>query len=486
MNFNIKFKNTYSKLPRHFYQMIHPETKKNPQLRFWNTELAQSLAIMDKPHSLKMAQDLAAVFSGNQVLPSSQPLAMAYSGHQFGQFNPGLGDGRAHLLGELPDTHGQLFDIQLKGSGRTPFSRSGDGKCPLGPAIRESILSESLYHLGVPTTRCLAVVSTEDVAFREKPLPTAVLTRVAQTHIRVGHFEHFASRDDTQALDTLLKFIVERAYPELVNSNTLSLNFFKSLLRKQAELVARWMSLGFIHGVMNTDNTSAAGLTIDYGPCAFMDDTDFNKVYSSIDRHSRYAYAQQPAITKWNLTRLAECLLKLDTQTSIDTYQSELNNFEPIYNSVWEELMLKKLGFKNITQEALSCLTLWLRIIQTHQYDFTLSFRNLSGLIEQETGQFFKTDQEFINFTKTWKPLILKEHESRKKASEFLNSQNPILIPRNHIVEKTIQDCEQGDYQLFDKIHKALKSPFIEAEELESLYRRPQDGEQIKNTFCGT
>ena len=338
----MQFDNTYARLPEGFYARLQPEPSSDPHLLAWNEELAQELGLQE------FADDparLARLFGGNELLPGSEPIALAYAGHQFGNFVPQLGDGRALLLGELLSSAGKRLDVQLKGSGQTPFSRRGDGRAALGPVIREYLVSEAMHRMGVPTTRALAAVSTGEFVLRDGRLPGGVLTRVASSHIRVGTFEFFAARRDKEALQTLVDYAIARHYPEVLDEPQPLVAFFAQVLEAQASLVAQWMGLGFIHGVMNTDNTSISGETIDYGPCAFMDEFDYRKVFSSIDQFGRYAYGKQGQMAHWNLARLAETLMLLDDSNSL--FEEQLARFQPLFEAQFIKRMARKLSVKS-------------------------------------------------------------------------------------------------------------------------------------------
>ena len=351
----MNFDNTYARLPEDFRAVVEPDAVATPSMLAWNRELAAELGIDSLADD---ALGLARVLSGTVRAPGSEPISMAYAGHQFGYFVPQLGDGRAALLGEVVTESGNRFDIQLKGSGRTPFSRDGDGKSWLGPVLREYLLSEAMHHLGIPTTRALAAVATGETVFRESAMPGAVFTRVASSHLRVGTFQYFAARDNIDALRTLAEYAVDRHYPEAKTEEAPYVEFFRCVAERQAELVARWMSVGFIHGVMNTDNTAISGETIDYGPAAYMDEFRFDKVFSSIDQHGRYAYANQAPIAQWNLARLGETLLSLGTSKS--DLEAILAEFPARYESFYLDLMRPKLGLHEAGDDDADLIGDWL------------------------------------------------------------------------------------------------------------------------------
>ncbi|MEZ4705262.1 MAG: YdiU family protein [Bdellovibrionota bacterium] len=483
----IHFHHQYSTLPSSFFQRVRPFPASKPGLRAWNADLADFLQIQADADA--HAQELSGIFSGTDIHPDSVPLAMAYSGHQFGHFNPDLGDGRAHLLGELEAKDGQLYEVALKGSGQTQFSRRGDGRAALGPVVREYLVSEAMHALGIPTTRSLAVVETGEPVFRERAFPGAVLTRVALSHIRVGHFEHFASRNQPDHVKTLLNFLIARAYPELNSSSDPALDFFRSLVQRQAKLVAQWMSVGFVHGVMNTDNTSACGLTIDYGPCAFLDETDVNKVFSSIDRMGRYAYGKQPEILQWNLSSLAHALLVMDPEDHREArskeYIQELESFFPLFEKAWKELHGKKIGLESVDSTS-TLLDRWITYLHQEKLDFTLAFRNLPMLLNSEDlPNIYKDTPDFRAWVKDWKH-VLGSQGGFDLAVAQMNAVNPCIIARNHIIEAIIQECMQGNYKTFFALEKALANPYECSDQHAPFMKAPLEHEKVTQTFCGT
>ena len=479
----IPFSNTYSKLPKHFYEHSKPTPAPNPSLIEINTDLAKDLNI--DPDWLRSTEGLA-ILSGQQIQKGSEPLAQAYAGHQFGGFSPQLGDGRAVLLGEVIDNNNQRKDIQLKGSGRTPFSRNGDGKSALGPVIREYLISEAMHALGIPTTRSLAAVRSGENVNRETPLPGGIFTRVASSHLRIGTFQYFAARRDTEALQKLTDFALARHFPTAVITQSPALTLLENVISVQASLVAKWMSVGFIHGVMNTDNSSISGETIDYGPCAFMDDFHPGCVYSAIDRDARYAWGNQAPIAHWNLTRLAEALLPIidpDKKTASLLAEKVLdqfsNQFIAHYNSIYKaKFALKAETDVHFIQKSLSLLA-------DQQVDYTLFFKKLTLLanhdIEKTNLTDLFTDSEAAEkWISTW-----EQHLDNDKISNMSNL-NPTLIPRNHQVETAIQLAYKGDYTLFHHLNKAWKKPYTEVPEYRDLERPPLLHEKITQTFCGT
>ncbi|MBS3780854.1 MAG: YdiU family protein [Desulfovermiculus sp.] len=483
-----QFDNTYARLPEAFYARVTPAKIPKPELIKWNDDLAGQLGAQNKDYS---DTQLAEIFSGQRLLPGSQPIAMAYAGHQFGNFVPKLGDGRALLLGEVLNPSGRRFDIQLKGSGRTPFSRNGDGKSPLGPVLREYIVSEALHHLGMPTTRSLAAVKTGDPVHREKALPGAILTRVASSHIRVGTFEYFASQQDLDNLRRLTYYSIQRHYPEMQNDSQAYMHFFRKVGEAQVELVTGWMALGFIHGVMNTDNMSIAGESIDFGPCAFMDQFRFDQVFSSIDQFGRYSYSNQAQITLWNLSRLGSCLLLLTQEGSKEEtreWNQELEAFHVLFEHKHTTKMLQKLGiFDGERPKDRDLVQKWLRYLEAENLDYTLSFRALSHLVEQDSGvDSFKRTQAFQDFYQLWQQRIHLQDLEAWAIQERMNRVNPVFIPRNHKIEEVIEAGRQDDFSPFYEMNQVLQNPFEEQEELSSYQSAPRPEEIVQATFCGT
>lgn len=467
--------NSYLDLPEKFYERTKPERVENPSLIAVNSTLAKNIGLEIDSFS---PSELAKIFSGNQILPGTQPMALAYAGYQFGHPVPQLGDGRAHLLGQSKG-----FDIQLKGSGRTSFSRNGDGKSALGPVLREYILSEAMHHLGVPTTRALcAVRSGEEVYRQDGPEPGAIFTRVADSHIRVGSFQYFAFQEDFKSLEILLNFTLKRHYPELISlpSSEKAISLLKAFTEKQSNLIAKWSSLGFIHGVMNTDNFSLAGITLDYGPCAFMEEFQFNKVFSSIDRRGRYSFFNQVPIAKWNILRLADCLLPFidsDQQKAIEKVEAELIPMFSIFENRRNEAFARKLGVQNYQESDEFLVSDFLNYIEAHSLDFTLSFYNLPKMFQGDFS-FYPSSEARDSFVKKWK--------NRVTEISLLSQLNPLYIPRNHLVQKAIESSYKGDDSFFHRFNEVLKRPFdvqVNAEEF-SLPAKPE--EKIEETFCGT
>ncbi len=489
------FENSYARLPDQFHSRLHPTPVRAPRLIRLNVPLARDLGL--DPESLSGSAG-AAIFSGNELPEGAEPLAMAYAGHQFGGWVPQLGDGRAILIGEVLTPAGLRRDIQLKGSGPTPFSRSGDGRAALGPVLREYILSEAMAALGIPTTRALAVVTTGEPVFRETPLTGAVLTRVAASHVRVGTFQYFASRGDTDALRALADHVIARHDPEAKDAPNPYRAMLDGVIRRQAELVARWMGVGFIHGVMNTDNTSISGETIDYGPCAFMDAYDPNQVYSSIDVMGRYAYANQPRIAHWNLTRLAESILPLlseDEKQAVDQAQSAIDAFPDRYNDAYLRVMRAKLGLVEEQTGDEALIRDVLNLMMDSRSDFTLTFRRLSNLPTEATEsagetsfrELFASGKDIDDWLARWRARLTTQQtpESERRSSQ--RAMNPAFIPRNHRVQEALEAAERdGDFSLFETLTDALEQPFDNQPGREHLMNPPRPDQIVRRTFCGT
>jgi len=483
-----RIENTYLQLPEKFYARVTPAKAPGPKLIKWNAELAQQLGAQTDSVA---ESELEQIFTGQKLLPGSVPIALGYAGHQFGQFVPQLGDGRALLLGEVLDPSGRRCDLQLKGSGKTPYSRNGDGKAPLGPVLREYIVSEGLHHLGLPTTRSLAAVLTGEPVFREKVYPGAILTRVASSHIRVGTFEYLAAQGDLANLKILTEYTIQRHYPEIQNDSEAYLEFFRRAGNAQVELVTSWMALGFIHGVMNTDNMSIAGETIDFGPCAFMDQFRFDQVFSSIDQFGRYSYSNQAQITLWNLSRLGNCLALITgngSTESVEMLNKELASFGNLFEQRLASKMRKKLGILSGEQpEDTNLIRKWLGYLETEQLDYTLSFRNLAGLVTHDTADgFFKKTAAFQDFYPFWLKRIHDQDLKPGKIKEEMNRVNPVFIPRNHKIEQVIESGLKGDFSLFHEMNEVLKKPYEEQEIFNSYKLAPRPEQVVQATFCGT
>jgi uncharacterized protein YdiU (UPF0061 family) len=486
------FDNSYAALPEQFYERIQPVAVKAPTLVRLNDALAKELQL-DLRH---LNQDaMAALFAGNTLAQGTDPIAQAYSGHQFGHFSGQLGDGRAILLGEVIDRSGKRRDIQLKGSGRTRFSRSGDGRAALGPVIREYILSESMHCLGIPTTRSLAMVTTGEEVMRETPLPGAVLTRIASSHIRVGTFQYFSSRQDAEAVKQLADYVIERHYPEVKEEQNAYLALLKSIANRQASLIAKWMHVGFIHGVMNTDNSAISGETIDYGPCAFMDEYDPGTVFSSIDQRGRYAYDNQANIAHWNLTRLAECLLGLfdkNQAQSIKMAEEVLAVFPITFEEYWLKGMCWKIGINERQSEDVLLIQDLLALMQKHKTDYTLGFRYLCDGIEASEEAsvlkgLFSNDSQFDAWCGRWRKRLLQGKKSPAEITQSMRSVNPAFTPRNHRVQQAIEAAvNNNDFSKTEDLIKVLSNPFEDQPSKVAYMDPPKSEERVLETFCGT
>ena len=484
----MNFSNSYASLDKIFFERIRPTPVEDPRLFLWNYSLGDQLLIPDELKRDSVA--LAQAFSGNYIIPGSEPIATVYAGHQFGNFVPQLGDGRAHLLGEVIDQFGQRWDIQLKGSGRTSFSRGGDGRCALGPAVREFIMSEAMNALGVPTTRCLAVVTTGETVFRQTPLPGAVVTRVASSHIRIGTFEFFAARGDHQALKDLCKYTIERHYPELQQEgHEPYIPLIKKVIETQIHLVVEWMRVGFIHGVMNTDNTSLSGETIDYGPCAMMGTYDPQTVYSSIDTMGRYAFGNQPSIAHWNIARFGECLLPLinaDRNNAVDQVRAFIAEFPVRFEKKYMKMMGKKLGLKYLKPEDQNLIDSLLNRLRDRHLDYTITFDLMTRSLKAEAVA-IQLKSQLKEWFDRWQKRVSEQQLSSREVQELMRQHNPVVIPRNHHVEEVIQECEQnGKVNLADKFLQVLRSPYEELPETAGYQDPPIDGDKDYQTFCGT
>ena len=479
---NWNFNNTYFNLSSTFKEDINPIPVKKPELILFNKALASELNL---DFSKVNEKELSEIFSGNILPEGSNSIAQAYAGHQFGHFTM-LGDGRAVLIGEHITKSNKKYDIQFKGSGKTAFSRNGDGRAALGPMLREYIISEAMYALDIPTTRSLAVVKTGEDVIREKTLQGSILTRVASSHIRVGTFQYIAARQNKNELMTLLDYTIERHYPEIKNSNNQALDLLNLLIEKQSDLVVNWMRVGFIHGVMNTDNMTISGETIDYGPCAFLDTYDPKTVFSSIDQTGRYAYCNQPVITKWNLARFAECLIPLidkDQEKAIKIASELINSFEKKYEKKWMRMMRNKLGlFGSDDQDKFLILDL-LTWMHEKKADYTNTFCHLMSL-NPKKGELYN-DKDFINWKKRWEDRSSKNNNTSKKSMELMRNNNPLFIPRNHKVEEALEAAEQNDIKPFNKILKILEKPYDE-QEVDDGYQSPSISDEEYKTFCGT
>lgn len=472
MTLMIPFENTYARLPAGFFSSQNPVPVRDARLVAFNEDLARLLGIT--PGDL---HEMGEVFAGNQVPEGAEPLAQLYAGHQFGTYNPQLGDGRAVLLGETVGTDGIRRDIQLKGSGRTPYSRQGDGRAWLGPVLREYVVSEAMHALGISTTRALAVAETGELVLRDGPMPGAVLTRVAQSHLRVGTFQIFAARGEIGHLKRLTDYAIQRHYPEAEGP----MGLLKAVRDAQARLIAQWMSVGFIHGVMNTDNSSIAGETIDYGPCAFMDSYHPNTVYSSIDRMGRYAYSSQPDIAVWNLAQLATALIQQmeDKEQAVQEATEIVHAMPDLLQQEWLKRFRAKIGLNTEQEGDLQLITDLLTRMAQNQADFTNTFRALGA--GNARDQFTDRDA-FDSWEESWRQRLTDE----VSPQEVLRASNPAYIPRNHRIEEMIRKAVDGDYALFDRLNTVLARPFDDQPEQDDLKRPPTDGEVVHATFCGT
>ena len=515
----MKFYNSYIELGEQFFDRSKPEKVPEPTLLLWNNELANDLSISQ---SLQNNVELLRHYcTGNEFPDGITPIALAYSGHQFGSFNPNLGDGRAHLLGEMIDKNGKRQDVQLKGSGQTAYSRRGDGKCALGPAIREFLMSEALYAVGVPTSRCLAVGSTGEIINRGLAKAGAVVTRVASSHIRVGSFQHFAARGDIQSLKILLNYTIERHFPE-INSKNLTeedrvLQFLECAIEKQITLITQWLRIGFIHGVMNTDNTAISGETIDFGPCAMLGLYDENAVYSSIDENGRYAFGNQGKIAHWNMARLADCLLLLLNKISEDKSDDEdevnelkdqlfekteavIHQYNHKYHQAYYQMFANKIGLSNYNEDSILLINDLLSLMKTNKLDYTQTFYSLTKSLTVDKKQ-YEIVSELECWYSSWLEHLNQTEQSLEAALTLMLNNNPVVIPRNHHVEAILERCElvvmsnlqnktgQNKYvvaEIVEEFLKVLRSPYKEITATKNYQDTPTDNDRYYQTFCGT
>ena len=475
------FDNSYSKLSKTFKEDIKPTPVHEPELVILNEELAKNLNLnfsgVDK-------KKLAEIFSGNSLPDGTNSIAQAYAGHQFGHFTM-LGDGRAVLLGEHLINKKQRIDIQFKGSGRTSFSRGGDGRAALGPMLREYIISEAINALNIPTTRSLAVVKTGEKVVRENLLNGAILTRVASSHIRVGTFQYIAATQNVEDLNTLVDYTIDRHYPEIKSSKNKALDLLSLVMERQCQLVVNWMRVGFIHGVMNTDNMAISGETIDYGPCAFMDQYDPKTVFSSIDKFGRYAFSNQPPITKWNLARFAECLIPLidkDEDTAIKIATELIDNFQNIYEEKWLNMMRDKLGLFGNDKNDQTLINKLLDWMKNNNADYTNTFCHLMGV---ELDDEIYKNNDFENWYNEWQKR-LKLNNSSDKHLELMKKNNPLVIPRNHKVEEALTDADKGNLETMNKFLKVLSNPYSVQENIIEFQKPAPISDEKYQTFCGT
>jgi len=481
MTIGWRFDNSYSKLSKTFKEDIKPTPVHEPELVILNEELAKNLNLnfsgIDK-------KKLAEIFSGNSLPDGTNSIAQAYAGHQFGHFTM-LGDGRAVLLGEHLINKKQRIDLQFKGSGRTSFSRGGDGRAALGPMLREYIISEAINALNIPTTRSLAVVKTGEKVVRENLLNGAILTRVASSHIRVGTFQYIAATQNVEDLNTLVDYTIDRHYPEIKSSKNKALDLLSLVMERQCQLVVNWMRVGFIHGVMNTDNMAISGETIDYGPCAFMDQYDPKTVFSSIDKFGRYAFSNQPPITKWNLTRFAECLIPLidkDEDTAIKIATELIDNFQNIYEEKWLNMMRDKLGLFGDDKNDQTLINKLLDWMKSNNADYTNTFCHLMGV--ELDDEIYKND-DFKNWYNEWQKR-LKLNNSSDKHLELMKKNNPVVIPRNHKVEEALTDADKGNLKTMNKFLKVISNPYSVQENIIEFQKPAPISDEKYQTFCGT
>lgn len=497
MKHPINFDNSFARLPKSFYSPQNPTPVARPELIRVNKALANQLGIDAQWLASEQGVD---VLAGNSVPDGAEPLAAAYAGHQFGGWNPQLGDGRAVLLGEVIANDGQRYDIQLKGAGRTSWSRGGDGRSPLGPVLREYIVSEAMSALHIPTSRSLAAVISGEHVYREEVLPGAILCRVASSHIRIGTFQYFAARKDTDSLERLTQYVIDRHYPQLAGSSNSPLALLQAAMDLQVRLVSRWQLVGFIHGVMNTDNMLLSGETIDYGPCAFLDDYQADKVFSSIDTGGRYAYQNQPGIAHWNLMQLAQCLLSLIRQhfdtddEALQATQSVLDKFPALYSNEYRQGANLKFGFTGSLDGDDELIQNWFELLAKHKLDFTLSFRRLYELTEpnldsdNSIAHLFEFPDAMSAWLEQWRTRLHEGPEPQNRA-ETMRNNNPVIIPRNHLIEKAINDAnEQNSLVLFNELVDAMEQPFVysRAKLPDRLLSPPLSEEVVSRTFCGT
>jgi protein adenylyltransferase len=484
------FDNSFAREMEGFFVPWKGDAAPRPEIAKLNSALATELKIDAKTLT---GESGAAWLSGAKAPDGASPLAMVYAGHQFGGFSPQLGDGRALLLGEIEDIHGNRRDLQLKGSGRTPFSRGGDGKAVLGPVLREYLMGEAMHALGVPTTRALAAVTTGEQIARDGLEPGAVLARVAASHLRVGTFQFFAARGETEKIKQLADYAIARHFPELANGPEPYLNLFRRVRDAQAALIAKWVNVGFVHGVMNTDNTTISGETIDYGPCAFIDAYDPKAVFSSIDEHGRYAYGNQPVIMQWNLARFAETLISLvnpdDSEDAVRQLTNEINAFPSHYQQEWLKGMRAKLGLKKALEEDLDLANGLLAAAEEQDVDFTKLFRALATMVRGDDAParaLFAEPGKFDNWVKTYRGRIAAEDRADDEVANDMAGVNPIYIPRNHLVEEALAKATKGDMSYFDRLSGVLADPFTEQLGAEAFAEPAPESFGRYTTFCGT
>lgn len=478
---------SFAALPDLFYTPVAPTPVAAPAWIGFNSKLADALNLDE---AFWRSEEGMAILSGNKTSPHSQPVAMAYAGHQFGNWVPQLGDGRAHILGDVTGPDGQIYDVQLKGSGPTPFSRNGDGRAALGPVLREYVMSEAMHSLGVPTTRALAAISTGERVQRETGLPGAILTRLGTSFVRVGTFQYFMARGQHEALAQLADFVIERHYPELRDAEHKYVKLLEAIIARQAKLIAKWQLIGFIHGVMNTDNMAVSGETIDYGPCAFMDHYHPETVFSSIDEFGRYAYHNQPRIARWNLGVLAQCFLPIlhdNEDAAVQLAQDAINEFAPQYDDAFQRGLCAKIGLP-FSDENMAIAVAFLDLLQKHNLDFTNSFR---ALVDLDPAAFETNAEKFEgagwqDWMSKWAAAHADETTLLADRQEMMRSSNPRFIPRNHLMERMIEEAMEGDLNLFNTLNKVYQRPFDDQPEFEQFTAPPKDEERVLRTFCGT
>lgn len=489
----MKLNNSYKALGESFYHSNNPMPVSNPSLVIWNTPLSQDLGLTDL--SPTDTPFLAEAFSGNRLLDGSEPISIAYAGHQFGHFNPQLGDGRAHLLGDVQSPQGQIIDIQLKGSGPSAFSRSGDGRCTLSAAMREYIMSEAMHALGVPTTRVLAVVRTGEPVYREEVQPGAVVTRTASSHIRVGTFQYFASRGDFASLKALADYTIERHYPKILDEGSQFLNqpyigLLDAVIQSQIELIVHWMRVGFIHGVMNTDNTAVSGETIDYGPCAMMGTYNPETVFSSIDRNGRYAFGNQFPIMHWNMTRFAECLLYLvdrEDKAIFSQFEALIQGVTERFDEAYNSMMAAKLGFEQSNLKTEQLVSAILDDMESGMLDYTQTFHELSlSINDSELSR--KLSQLLPNSYSLWSYELKQNASHYADALKIMQQTNPVVIPRNHDVERVLKSVQENevDHSELGEFLDVICSPYTQIALTERYQQPPKDGDSGYKTYCGT
>jgi len=482
-DYGFLFDTTYTNLPKQFFIKSKIGTIAEPKIVVFNDELSETIGLKFSDSS---STEKSNIFSGNDLPEGVDLLSQAYAGHQFGHFTM-LGDGRAHVWGEHITPSGIRLDIQFKGSGRTPYSRNGDGKAALGPMLREYIISESLFNLGISTTRSLAVVSTGEPIMREMVLPGAILTRVASSHIRVGTFEFAAAQSDKNVIKSLIEYTIKRHYPSLINKDNKELSLIRLVMEKQVDLIVHWMRVGFIHGVMNTDNMTISGETIDYGPCAFMDTFDPNKVFSSIDHGRRYAYDNQPKVAQWNLARLAESILfgiESNIEKVLPVAEGIINEFSVVYKKKWLAMMGSKLGLFFLRKGDEKLIYELLDWMEKNNADFTKTFRDLSNATYPHSKIY--DDNQFRQWFDRWQNRLKYNDRALQSAISLMKSVNPNIIPRNHIVDQVLKSADSGDFKPLSDLLIAIKEPYKERTSISKYEDLPKPNEQILHTYCGT